>query len=253
GLFGRIPGVLRNGLVRPVAERLRLGFGYKELAQKARWILDMSEVEGGRRYARMTTFFRFGEAQRNELYGPALRAAAQGADAEATIVEAFDRAPTDSLLNRMLFADLTTRFPEHMLMLSDRLSMAHGLEVRAPLLDNDLADYCLAIPPHLKVKGRHTKIALRRAAAGRLPDSIIRRDKQGFMFPVAHWLSGERADRLVEQLENGPLVRAGWIDRAAPRQLMTQHQARADDHHVRIWMLLNLDAWYRIYVDGEAV
>lgn len=251
GLFRRIPSVVRNGLIRPVAERMRLGFGYKEVAQKARWMLDMSDVEGGRRYARMTTFFRFGAAQREGLYGPVLHAAAEGVDAEAEIVRAFDRAPTDSTLNRMLFTDLVTRFPEHMLMLSDRLSMAHGLEVRAPLLDNDLADYCLSIPAHLKIHGRQTKVALRRAAKGRLPETIIRRDKQGFMFPVAHWLFGETAESIVEQLESGPLVSAGWITATAPRQLMTEHQTRINDHHVRIWMLLNLDAWYRIYVNGE--
>ena len=251
GRLSRVPALLRNGLMRPLADRLRLGFGYKELAQKMRWMLDMSDLEGGRRYARMTTFFRFGAAQRDELYGPALLAGTAGIDAEAEIVGHFDRAPTDSTLHRMIFADLHTRFPEHTLMLSDRLAMAHGLELRSPLLDNELADYCFAMPPHLKIHGHQTKIALRRAAEGRLPEAIIRRDKQGFMFPVAKWLNGETADRIVKQLTTGPLVAAEWIDPIVPGRLMAEHQARREDHHVRIWMLLNLDAWYRIYVEGD--
>lgn len=251
--FRRVPAVLRNGLVRPVVERLRLGFGYKEVAQKGRWLLDMADLEGGARYARMTTFFRFGAEERAALYGPRLAAALGGADAEADIVRRFDGAPTNVTLHRMLYTDLCTRFPEHTLMLSDRLAMSHGLEVRSPLLDNELADYCLSMPADLKIGNGQTKYALRRAAEGRLPPEIIAREKQGFMFPVASWLNGETADRLVAQLADGPLVREECIRPEVPRRLMDEHQARRADHHVRIWMLLNLDAWYRIYVDGEDV
>jgi len=251
--FRRVPAILRNGLARPLVERLRLGFGYKEVAQKGRWLLDMADLEGGARYARMTTFFRFGARERRALYGSRLAAALRGADAEAEVVGHFDAAPTDETLHRMIYADLRTRFPEHTLMLSDRLAMSHGLELRSPLLDDELADYCFSMPARLKIRGGQTKYALRRAAEGRLPREIIAREKQGFMFPVASWLNGETADRLVERLVGGPLVREDWIRPEVPRRLMAEHEAHRADHHVRIWMLLNLDAWYRIYVDGEDV
>ena len=251
--FRRVPAWIRNGLIRPVAERIPLGFGYKEIGQKARWLLDMADLAGGRRYARMTTFFRFGPEERTRLYGPGLAEALRDVEAEDEIVRHFEDAPTDEVLHRMIYADLHTRFPEHTLMLSDRLSMAHGLELRSPLLDNELADYCFAMPPELKIRGGETKYALRRAAEGRLPPEILAREKQGFMFPVAHWLNGETAARLEERLVGGPLVREDWIRPEAPRRLMAEHQDRKADHHVRIWMLLNLDAWYRIYVDGDDV
>ncbi|MFW6084626.1 MAG: asparagine synthase (glutamine-hydrolyzing) [Gemmatimonadota bacterium] len=249
--FRRIPAKVRNGLIRPVAERIPLGFGYKDLGEQARWVLDMADREGGRRYARMTTFFRFGPRERSALYGPRLDSAMHDGRAEAAIVAAFEEAPTADTLHRMIYADLRTRFPEHTLMLSDRLSMAHGLELRAPLLDNELADYCLAIPPRLKIRGRETKHAFRRAAEGRLPPKIIRRDKQGFMFPIAQWLKGDGATGHIRRLTEGPLVRDEWIRPEAPRRLVAEHRARRADHHVRIWMLLNLDAWYRIYIEGE--
>jgi asparagine synthase (glutamine-hydrolysing) len=251
--FRHIPAWARNGLLRPIVERMKLGFGYKEVAQKARWILEMADVEGGQRYARMTNFFRFDPDERASLYGPTLRSALATSDAEQAIVDAFESAPTDDVLHRMINADLQIRFPEHVLMLSDRLAMAHGLELRAPLLDNELADYCLAMPAGLKIRDGVTKYALRRAAEGRLPEEIIRRDKQGFMFPVASWLNGDTAARIVSQLSAGPLVRSGWIDPLAPGTLMAEHEAHRHDHHVRIWMLLNLDAWYRIYIEGESV
>ena len=253
GRFRRVPAFIRNGLVRPVAERLRLGFGYKEVAQKARWLLDMANLEGGERYARMTTFFRYGPDERAALYGPGLAGPLASARAEAAIIDRFEEAQSTNSLHKMIYTDLLTRFPEHTLMLSDRLAMAHGLELRSPLLDNELADYCFSMPPGLKIRDGQTKYALRRAAEGRLPPEIVARDKQGFMFPVASWLNGETADRLVDRLVSGPLVREAWIRPEAPRRLMAEHEARRADHHVRIWMLLNLDAWVRIYVDGEDV
>lgn len=251
GRFRRVPPAVRNGLIRPVVERLPMGFGYKAVAQKARWLLDMADLEGGARYARMSNFFRFGREDRAAIYGPHLRAATADVDPEQEIIRHFDGAPTTESLHRMIYADLRTRFPEHTLMLSDRLAMAHGLELRSPLLDEDLADYCLGMPPELKVRGGKTKIALRRAAEGRLPREILEREKQGFMFPVAQWIDGGAASGLIDRLVNGPLIRHGWIDASAPGRLVAEHQARRADHHVRIWMLLNLDAWYRIYIDGE--
>ncbi len=249
--FRRIPARIRNGLIRPIVERIPLGFGYKDFGEKARWVLEMADRTEGRRYARMTTYFRFGPREREALYGSRLDGVLSDRRAEEDIVEAFESAPTVETLHRMIYADLNGRFPEHSLMLSDRLSMAHGLELRAPLLDDELADYCLSIPPALKIRGSETKHVLRLAADGRLPPEIIRRDKQGFMFPVAEWLNSDMAEALLDRLSRGPLVREDWIRPEAVRQLISEHQARRSDHHVRIWMLLNLDAWYRIYIDSD--
>jgi asparagine synthase (glutamine-hydrolysing) len=151
----------------------------------------------------------------------------------------------------MIGADLLTRLPEHTLMLADRLGMAHGLEVRAPLLDVPLAELCLAMPARLRIRGTVTKYALRRAAQPWLPTSLLRRAKQGFMFPVAYWLAGERLRDVAATLRAGPLLREGWVEAPAIDRLIEEHAARRADHHVRIWMLMSLDAWHRIYLGGE--
>jgi asparagine synthase (glutamine-hydrolysing) len=152
----------------------------------------------------------------------------------------------------MGFTDVVTKLPEHTLMLTDRLSMAHGLETRSPLLDHELAEFCASMPPHLHARGSLTKYALRKAASGLLPDDIIRRPKQGFMFPVAYWLTDRSLPEIRRRLVRGPVVRNGWIREQAVDRLCAEHLAHRADHHVRIWMLLNLDAWYRIYLDGAA-
>src|SRR5918994_326962 len=173
-------------------------------------------------------------------------------DAEQAIIRPFESLAGEPVLRQMGFTDIATKLPEHTLMLTDRLSMAHGLETRSPLLDHKLAEFCATMPPRLHARGRVTKYALRKAASGLLPNEIIRRPKQGFMFPVAYWLTDQRLPEIRGRLIRGPAVRNGWVRAEAVDRLCAEHAAHRADHHVRIWMLLNLDAWSRIYLEGEA-
>jgi asparagine synthase (glutamine-hydrolysing) len=243
--YSRAPAWFRQGIVRPLLRRTPESFGYKSLSQKARWLDALGGYEGSRLYARMTSFFRFGPEDRAQLYGSSLAAAARSFDAEAAIARPFEEAPTDVPLHRMLYADMVTRLPEHTLVMADRLSMAHGLELRAPLLDHELAEFCASMPPDLKIRGRQTKYALRKAAGSLLPREILDRPKQGFMFPMAFWMDASRLARTRAELVQGPLVREGWIRADAVDRLVDEHTRKRADHHVRIWMLLNLDVWHR--------
>jgi asparagine synthase (glutamine-hydrolysing) len=249
--YSSLPRWVREDIVRPLIRRLSESFRYKSFTQRAHWLDALGGERGGRLYARMTSFFRFGPEERRWLYGPALRDLLATADAEATIAAPFEHLTTDSPLHRMLYADMLTRLPEHTLLLADRVSMAHGLELRAPLLDHELADFCATMPAHLKIRRGVTKFAMRQAARTWLPPAIIRRHKQGFMFPVAYWLDPSVLEAIRVPLLHGPLVSEGWIEGSAIERLFAEHLRHQSDHHVRIWMLLNLDAWHRIYIDGE--
>lgn len=250
--YRRLPRWLREDVVRPAVDRLPDTFAYKGMAQKARWLTEVGSEAGGRRYARMSSFLRFGPEEREWLYGPGLRAALDGHEPEQLVATAFEQAPAADLLHRMIHADLVTRLPEHTLMLADRLSMAYGLESRAPLLDHTLAEFCAKMPAKLKIRHGTTKYGLRRIARGLLPPGIADRTKQGFMFPVAYWLDAETVPPIRRSLRHGPLVGSEWVRADAIDRLFSEHVDRRHDHHVRIWMLLNLDAWYRMYVDGES-
>lgn len=151
----------------------------------------------------------------------------------------------------MLYTDILTRLPEHTLLLTDRLSMAHGLEMRAPLLDNELAEFCMTMPAHLKIRRGVTKYAIRQAARKWLPADIVDRPKQGFMFPVAYWMNSKALNDIRKSLLHGPLVTEGWVEPSGVNRLVLEHQQHRADHHVRIWMLLNLDTWFRIYVQRK--
>jgi asparagine synthase (glutamine-hydrolysing) len=250
--YAALPRWLREDVIGGVVGGMPEAFAYKSLTQRARWLTSVTAERGGRLYARMTSHFRFGPERRAGLYGAGLRDVLRGVDALEAIASPFDRAPATSPLDRMIYADLMTRLPEHTLMLADRLSMAHGLEVRSPLLDVRLAELCLAMPARLRIRRGVTKYALRQAARPWLPSSLLRRRKQGFMFPVAYWLHGEALERVRTRLVRGPLVADGWIRDVAIEALVAEHGRRHADHHVRIWQLASLDAWHRMYLGGDA-
>jgi asparagine synthase (glutamine-hydrolysing) len=248
--YSSLPRWIREDVVRPIAQRLPESFRYKSWTQRIHWLDALGGQRGGRLYARMTSVFRFGAPEKAWIYGPLLREQLQTADAEAAIAEPFEAAAGDNL-HRMLYADMVTRLPEHTLLLTDRLSMAHGLEMRAPFLDHRLAEFCSMMPAHLKIRRGITKYAIRQAARKWLPANIIKRSKQGFMFPVAYWFNDRVLNDIRTSLLQGPLVKQNWIEPAAVERLASEHRQRRADHHVRIWMLLNLDAWFRIYVERE--
>lgn len=250
--YAALPRWLREDVVRPVVRAVPESFAYKSVSQRARWLDNVASERGGRLYARMTAHFRFSPEARRAMYGPALRDSLSRVDTLDAIAAPFDAAPSTDPLDRMIYADLMTRLPEHTLMLADRLAMAHGLEVRSPLLDVPLAEFCLSMPADLRIRRWTTKYALRQAARPWLPAPLLRRSKQGFMFPVARWLDGRAMARVVSGVGTGPLVREGWILPGAVDELAAEHSRGQADHHVRLWQLASLDAWYRMYIHRGA-
>jgi len=129
--------------------------------------------------------------------------------------------------------------------------MAHSLEMRSPFLDHKLVEYLAAFPSRLKIQGPKTKYLLRRLAEDYLPRDIVNRQKQGFMFPIAYWFRGELSEFIERYLLNSHFVQEGLFRRESVIRLIEEHRSQRVDHHVRLWMLLNLEIWHQIYIQGE--
>jgi asparagine synthase (glutamine-hydrolysing) len=250
-LYAALPAGLRRSLLGPGLNALRDTSAYKNLTQKARWMHDLSFHAGGRRYAQATAFFRFGQEGKGGLYAPDVVASLADADPMESVIRGFDEAEARDDLDRMLQADISTRLPEHSLMLSDRMTMARSLEARSPFLDHRLAEFVATLPVSLKMRGRTLKYILRRVAAPYLPESILKRPKQGFMFPLGYWMKGPLLPVLQHLLSSSTLVEEGIFRREPIEKLVEEHVAHRADHHVRLWMILNVEIWYRMYVRGE--
>ena len=146
-------------------------------------------------------------------------------------------------LQQLLRHNFESYLPEDLLVKSDRCSMAHALELRAPFLDTALIEFSATLPDHLKLRGRTTKYLLKQAFADLLPPEITTRGKMGFGVPLAAWFRGELRSFLEEKLCPHEARVNQYLLPGVAARLVREHLAQRADHSHRLWALLTLEVW----------
>jgi len=146
-------------------------------------------------------------------------------------------------LARLQDVDLGIYLADDLLVKTDRLSMAHSLELRVPFLDPLVAGFAAALPTAMKVRGTAKKRLLRRAVAPLLPKEIVRGRKQGFSIPLAAWLRGPLEPFAREVLSAPNLERQGYLDPAVVAGVLDRHCSRREDLSRQLWGLMSLTLW----------
>jgi asparagine synthase (glutamine-hydrolysing) len=186
-------------------------------------------------------------AQRALLADPLLQAAR---DPYADMLARWNEGEGDSLL-RMSRTDLQTYLVE-LLMKQDQMSMAASVESRVPFLDDAFVERVLAMPSRLKLRGLTTKAVLRAALRGRIPPAILSRPKMGFPVPIGDWLR-RRFWPLVSEFVLSERALDRRLFRAdAVAELANEHRL-GGGHGDRLWLLVNLEVWQRVFLDGDDV
>ena len=149
-----------------------------------------------------------------------------------------------------LYFDYMTYLPDDILALSDRLGMAHGLEVRVPFVDHVLVEAVFPIPERVKI-GRwwRNKRLLRRAQRPRLPAVHFQAPKRGFVGPTAVWMRRELREMLSDELSPGRQRRLGYFAPAAVETLLREHLTARQNREGILWALLCFSTWHRLYVE----
>jgi asparagine synthase (glutamine-hydrolysing) len=153
-------------------------------------------------------------------------------------------------LDRMGRLDLQTYLLE-LLMKQDQMSMAASIESRVPFLDDHVVEYVAGLPGRFKVRGWQTKAVLRTAVADLIPPAILTRPKMGFPVPFGRWLRGGFSSVVDEFVLSPRALARGLFNTAAVKQLRAEHYHGLRAHGDRLWLLVNLEMWQRIFVDGE--
>ncbi len=147
--------------------------------------------------------------------------------------------------------DLAIYLPNHNLNYTDKMSMAAGVEARVPLLDMQLVN-TVARYPYAWLLGRETKVLLREAARGIVPDTIIDRPKAGFGAPYRKWLRYDLADLWHELTSESAVKARGWFDHQALQEARARSQAGQDDLYMLQWAVLTMELWARRFIDEPA-
>jgi asparagine synthase (glutamine-hydrolysing) len=157
-------------------------------------------------------------------------------------------------LSRLQDLDLRTYLPGDILTKVDRMSMAHSLEARVPLLDHPLVEFACGLPADLRMRGEQTKFLLRRILRGRVPDEVLTRPKRGFAVPLSSWFGKRLPNFFRDRLGNGSRLEELGIQAPAVRALVNLFEQRGrEDHCQRLWALTVLDsAALRLFAGGRA-
>jgi asparagine synthase (glutamine-hydrolysing) len=175
---------------------------------------------------------------RRGLYTPRLHRELDGYHA----IEVFERhareVPGLDMLSLVQFLDFMTYLPGDILVKVDRASMAHSLEVRAPLLDYTFVDWVATLDPALKLHGGEGKYLLKKSLESRLPHEVLYRSKMGFAVPISQWFRGPLRKRVRELVLGEQLADTGWFDHAMLTRLVREHESGAREHSAALWALL---------------
>jgi len=186
-----------------------------------------------------------GDGLRQQLYSADFKRQLDGYHALEVLRTHAANAPAKDGLSLIQYLDLKTYLPGDILTKVDRASMAHGLEVRVPLLDHQLVEWLSGLPPQLKLSKGHGKYIFKRALEPYLPSQILYRRKMGFSMPMASWLRGPLRHSLRQMLSESALARCGMFDTAAIRCMIDQHTSGRSDYSAPLWSLLMFDAFLR--------
>ena len=138
-------------------------------------------------------------------------------------------------------------------MKQDQMSMSMSIESRVPFLDHVLVEFAARLPHRLKLNGLTTKRILREAIRGLVPPEILTRRKMGFPVPFSGWVRGPWNNVAREVLLDRRSCQRGLINPAAVETLLDEHRTGRRAGGDAIWALMNLELWYRTFIDGDGI
>ncbi|PHS21650.1 MAG: asparagine synthase (glutamine-hydrolyzing) [Robiginitomaculum sp.] len=222
---------------RPLSRRLRKAFEYAGL-------------DGNERL--LSYFYWLSPDRAHALLSDNLRDKLRTEDITNPLVDALHPlSSTVTKQDKILHLEQKFFLADHNLNYTDRMSMAHGVEVRVPFLDPDLINFASGLPDNFRQKGRYGKWVFKKAMEGILPDEVIYRPKTGFGAPLRHWLHGELRPMVEGMLNKKSLQERGIFDAYAVENLIQQDREGKIDATYAIFAILCIELWCQIFLDEQ--
>ena len=249
-LYTALPRPLRM-LPAAAARRLvRESEASPSWGSRIRRFLDASDQPLPDRYLGWTRFFS--DADLEHLATPALRQRWRGRVDDAQR-RAFAGLGHDDPVDGAFRIDLSAYLPDDLLVMADRMSMAHSLELRAPFCDHHVVELSHRVAPAAKLPRLRLKGLLKAAFADVLPREILSRRKQGFMIPLARWLRTDLRSFMDDLLSPDRVKARGLFEAPAVDALRREHLVGRRSHADRLWTLMMAELWMRQYLDARGL
>jgi len=244
--FGHVPRWIRKGLIAPVVKSLPVSHKKLSLEFKMKRFLggqDLSPAEAHLWWRIVLT-----EDQKRALYTPEVLKQIDLERSDRFFVETFARSTAKHGLNRLLHLDAAVFLPDDLMIKNDRMSMAHSLEARVPLTDNEVTDFMSRVPPRWKLPGLRKKNIMRQAMKDLLPPSILGKKKVGLEMPYSSWFRDELRDVLLSYCSPTRICETGLFRPEAVNALIEDHFSGRHDNGRALWGLLSYMVWHELYI-----
>ena len=246
----RLPAPVRRILGAQIWQKLPASVEQKSLMRRGKRLLEAIGATPERRYLRWIQILS--SDIRESFYQPEFVESLNGFDSAEFIVDAYRKTrDVDDFIAKTCHVDMQTYLPCDILTKVDIASMAHSLECRSPFLDHEVVDLAVSMPREWKLSGKQGKKILVDSFSDLIPPEIQSRKKMGFGVPLDHWFRDELRELVHDTLTDSRTASRGYFRPEAIRQMLDEHQNQIYDHSARLWALLCLELWHRVFVDGE--
>ena len=251
GYYEKLPVFIREKIIRSSLSLLPHQEDRRSFLRRLKRFVNGIADNAERRYVRWVC--AFDNEMKKDLYTPAFGETMASSDSVDLVVNWYAQSDAAGFLDKTLFVDVMSYLPDDLLVKVDIASMANSLEARSPFLDHRLMEFAASLPPELKLNGLQSKYLLKQAFSPLLPREILTRGKMGFGVPLDRWLRSELKDLIYDILLENRTIERGLFRREAVQLLLDEHIAKRADNSYRIWTLLFLELWYRMFVDQTRV
>jgi asparagine synthase (glutamine-hydrolysing) len=244
--YRRVPLLFRR-LMAAAAEHLREPGDGSHFNRRVREFLTGTCLPPQQMYLHWVGYF--GKEMRQRLYSPELRKRIGDYDPGQFLTQLFARSGAEEFIDQINYVDLHSFLPYNLLRCSDRMSMAHGLEIRVPFTDHKLVEFLARVPWRFKLRGAETKYLLRRLGQSLLPPGVLKRRKLGLIPPMGLWLRHRLGSLVESYLSDAEIRKRSYFNPEVVGELVRDHQAQRRDYSLHIWALIAFEEWHRQYLD----
>jgi asparagine synthase (glutamine-hydrolysing) len=238
-----LPPVVRHKILVPIAAKMQKNRRFRKIG------LCLTSKGFDERFVALRSAFP--AAVRKNLYVKDLRQRIDRTKTVDQVLSYLHRFQQQDDLSTMLYADTKLWLPEDMLMKKDKMGMAASIEARVPFLDHHLVEFAARLPADMKIKGLQGKYILRKLMSGRLPQSIVKRKKQGFPVPLNDWIRKDLKPMTIDLLDSPKIRNRGILNKSFINRLLAEHLNHKGNHAHMLFTLMCFEMWCRIFIDGD--
>jgi asparagine synthase (glutamine-hydrolysing) len=239
--YRRLPPTLRRSALPWLMNQVPPQSAKKGPVNKFKRFVEGGSLPSSLQHTRWMIFMD--EDDKAGLYRPEFKSTLNGDTPQQLLEGYFRDAAWDTSLGQQQYVDLKTYLVDNILTKVDRMSMAASLEARVPLLDHRIVEFAVNLPTSVKLHRGQTKIILRQAMAGRIPEMVLKKPKQGFSIPLKHWLRGPLRPLMIELLSIDTVNRRGYFASTCITRWITEHLEGRANHSHRLWALMVFELW----------